>query len=198
MSGPHPSDTGARGPEDRGLWPLHDPAAGYTLDWALVSDRVMGGVSEGRLSRAQMGGRAALRLQGAVRLDNNGGFLQMAADLAPGGGLPGGGLLDARGFGGLRLVLCGNGARYGVHLRSADLARPWQSYRAQLAPGPDWAAYDLPFSAFRPHRTDAPMRLARLRRIGIVAIGAAFEADVALAGLWLWPGRSSGVEGIAS
>lgn len=198
MSGPHPSDTGARGPEnrgpeDRGLWPLHDPAAGYPLDWALVSDRVMGGVSEGRLSRAQMGGRAALRLQGAVRLDNNGGFLQMAADLAPGGGL-----LDARGFGGLRLVLCGNGARYGVHLRSADLARPWQSYRAQLAPGPDWAAYDLPFSAFRPHRTDAPMRLARLRRIGIVAIGAAFEADVALAGLWLWPGRRSGVEGIAS
>lgn len=149
--------------------------------WELVSDAVMGGVSEGQLAREMLDGRMALRLRGAVRLDNNGGFLQMAADLAPGRGT-----LDARGWDGLRLVLRGNGAGYGVHLRTPDLTRPWQSFRARLAPGPRWETHDLPFADFVPHRTDAALATDRLRRIGIVAIGGAFEADVALAGLWLF------------
>lgn len=148
--------------------------------WALVSDAVMGGLSAGGLSRELVEGRMALRLRGTVRLDNNGGFLQMATDLAPGG------VLDARGWDGLRVTLWGNGAAYGIHLRTPDLTRPWQSYRAQVASAARWQVVDLPFSEFTPHRTDVPLNPARLRRIGIVAIGAAFEADVALADLRLY------------
>jgi hypothetical protein len=149
--------------------------------WALVSDGVMGGVSSGTLEREVVDGRMALRLRGAVRLENNGGFLQMAVDLAPAGGV-----LNARGWDGLRMSIWGNGAEYGVHLRTPDLARPWKSFRAQVQSGPDWQVFDLPFAAFVPHRTETALDISRLRRLGILAIGRAFQADVALGGLHLY------------
>lgn len=158
---------------------LDDMADGGPL-WQLVTDGVMGGVSAGRLSRGLVAGRAALRLTGRVRLENNGGFVQMARDLAPGG------VLDASGWAGLSLDVLGNGESYGVHLRTDALTRPWQSFRAGFTAGPEWARLTIPFAAFAPHRTDAALDVTRLRRIGIVAIGRAFDADVALGRLGLW------------
>jgi hypothetical protein len=117
-------------------------------------------------------------MTGRVRLENDGGFVQMALDLAPGGGP-----VDASGFAGIALTVRGNAEAYGVHLRTADLARPWQSYRAAITAGQDWAEHRLRFAAFEPHRTDVPFDPARLRRIGLVAIGRAFEADLAVADL---------------
>jgi hypothetical protein len=43
--------------------------------------------------------------------------------------------------------------------------------------------HHLPFAGFVPHRTEVPFDPARLRRIGLVAIGRAFEADLAVAEL---------------
>ncbi len=146
--------------------------------WRLVSDRVMGGVSDGTLRRETLDGRAAVRLRGAVRLENDGGFLQMALDLATDGGP-----VDARGWRGLELTARGNGHAYNVHLRTADLERPWQSYRQSFQADPEWRTLRLPFADFAPHRTDAPLDVGRLRRIGVVAIGDAFEADVSVADL---------------
>jgi hypothetical protein len=142
---------------------------------------VMGGVSAGTLRRELIGGLPALRLQGQVRLDNNGGFLQMAADLSPVGGA-----FDATGWTGLAIDLCGPPEIYGLHLRTTDLTRPWQSYRADLTVTPDWQRHFLPFTQFQPHRTDAALIPARLRRVGLIAIGRAFRADVAMGGLWLY------------
>lgn len=149
--------------------------------WALISDGVMGGVSAGTLRRETVDGRPALRLQGDVRLENNGGFLQMAADLAP-GGAP----FDASGWAGLAIDLCGPPERYGLHLRTTDLTRPWQSFRADLSVTAGWQRHILPFADFLPDRTDAALDLRRLRRVGLVAIGRAFRADVAMGGLWFW------------
>ncbi len=50
--------------------------------WAGVTDRVMGGVSHGTLAREEYHGRRANVLRAHVRLENNGGFVQMATDLA--------------------------------------------------------------------------------------------------------------------
>ena len=144
--------------------------------WRAVSDRVMGGVSEASVSRGRTDGRSCLRLSGAVRLDNDGGFIQASLDLAPEGGS-----FDASGFAGLRLVVRGNGERYGLHLRTPDNRRPWQSYRAQFTAGPNWETVELPFAAFAPHRLEAELDVARLRRLGLVAIGRAFQADLAVA-----------------
>ncbi len=150
--------------------------------WRCVSDQVMGGVSSATLAREQVAGAMALRLRGQVRLENNGGFVQMALDLAPGGAG-----FDASGFGGIGLRLRGNGASYNVHLRSRDLTRVWQSYRARVTATGAWQDVMLPFAAFHPHRTDAPLDRRRLTRIGLVAIGEVMEADLALARLWLYP-----------
>ncbi|MDH3314991.1 MAG: CIA30 family protein, partial [Gammaproteobacteria bacterium] len=83
-------------------------------------------------------------------------------------------------FTGLRLLVYGNGERYSVHLRTADIVRPWQSYRAHFEAPPEWREIRLPFADFKPYRLEAPLDLTRLRRIGVVAIGRAFFADLRL------------------
>ena len=72
----------------------------------------------------------------------------------------------------------GNGEIYNVHLRTSDLWLPWQSYRASFETSPQWSGVFLPFSGFEPYRTGSELRLDKLRRIGIVAIGRDFDADV--------------------
>lgn len=150
--------------------------------WRGVSDQVMGGISEFSVAHDIVDGRPCLRLSGDVRLENNGGFIQAALDLAPSGDT-----LDASDHAGVRLVVRGNGEQYSVHLRTPDNVRPWQSYRAHFTAGPGWETIDLSFAAFAPYRLDAPLDIMRLRRIGLVAIGRAFHADLAVAELSFSP-----------
>ncbi|WP_420405934.1 CIA30 family protein [Nisaea sp.] len=154
------------------------PEAVTGTNWELVSDRVMGGVSGGTIVREEVAGRMALRMRGEVSLENNGGFLQIALDLAPGGDS-----IDASGWRGMELEVLGNGEEYNLHLRTDDVARPWQSYRQSFVAGPEWQTVRLDFAGFAPHRLEAPLDLTHLRRIGLVAIGRAFTADLALAGI---------------
>lgn len=142
----------------------------------LVTDGVMGGVSRGRLKADVVAGRRCLRLQGEVSLANNGGFLQAAFDLRADGGV-----LDASRLAGVLVTVLGNGEVYNLHLRSADLDRPWQSYRCEFHAAPGWHQHWRPFDRFSPHRTDRPLDPRRLRRVGVVAIGREFETDVCIA-----------------
>ncbi len=149
--------------------------------WRAVSDQVMGGISDARVELAKVDGLSCLRLSGDVRLENNGGFVQASLDLEPGAGL-----LDATAFRGIRLTARGNGEKYSLHLRTADTKRPWQSYRTEFVAGSAWQTIDLPFASFKPYRLDAPLDLERLRRLGLVAIGRAFFADLAVAKISLY------------
>ena len=108
-----------------------------------------------------------------MRLENNGGFVQAALDLAPTEAM-----FDATGFTGLRLTARGNGETYALHLRTADARRPWQSYRAPFTVEDRWSRILLPFTGFKPHRLTAALDTRRLRRLGLVAIGRAFAADL--------------------
>jgi hypothetical protein len=146
--------------------------------WRGVSDQVMGGISEASISRGVIGGRHSLRMAGDVRLENDGGFIQAALDLAPPGDT-----IDASCFTGMRIVVRGNGEKYSVHLRTLNNVRPWQSYRAHFTAGSDWENIDLPFETFVPYRLETPLDTKRLRRIGLVAIGRAFYADLAVSEL---------------
>ena len=154
------------------------PRASNGADWELVADRVMGGVSNGSMRRETIRGREAIHMQGDVRLENNGGFLQIALDLASNGAS-----IDASRWAGLEIDVIGNGESYHLHLRTADVVRPWQSYRHSFIAAPDWQTLRLPFAEFEPHRVDAPLDPSTLRRIGIVAIGRAFHADIAVGGV---------------
>jgi hypothetical protein len=146
--------------------------------WRGVSDRVMGGISEALVSREVMDGRPCLRLTGDVRLENDGGFIQAALDLARPGET-----FDVSSYTGVRIIVRGNGEKYSVHLRTPDNIQPWQSYRAHFTAGANWETIDLPFEAFVPYRLEAPLDRARLRRIGLVAIGRAFHADLSVSEL---------------
>lgn len=157
------------------------PEAATGTRWALITDRVMGGVSNGNLTRTEVHGRPALRMTGGVSLANNGGFVQMALDLAPGGGA-----VDARGWAGIEVDVLGNGESYGLHLRTTDMLRPWQSFRQGFVAPPLWQTLRLPFAGFAPHRTEAAFAPDRLRRLGLVATGRAFAADLAVARIAFW------------
>lgn len=150
-----------------------DLVSALGTEWRGVSDRVMGGVSQESVSRSVAHGRQSLHLQGDVRLENNGGFIQAALDLSSGGRA-----LNASAYRGIRLVVRGNGEKYSVHLRTPDNVRPWQSYRAEFTAGDGWQSIDLPFDGFEPYRLDTPLDVTRLSRLGLVAIGRAFSANL--------------------
>lgn len=154
------------------------PMAAIGSNWQVFTDQVMGGVSKGAMARDAIAGRAAIRILGDVSLENNGGFIQIALDLSPDGRI-----VDASAWSGIELDVFGNGEEYGVHLRTDALTRPWQSYRQVFKACAEWRTVQLPFEHFVPHRTDIPLDTHRLRRIGVVAIGRAFFADLALGGL---------------
>lgn len=149
--------------------------------WEYVADTVMGGVSTGHIETAVIDGRSATRLIGAVSLENNGGFVQMAFDTAPAGGT-----LDASGFQGIEMDVYGNEDLYDLRLRTDQLTRPWQSFRAAFTAPKQWKTLRIPFTRFDPHRTDVAFDPARLRRIGVLAIGREFQADIAVSRIGLY------------
>lgn len=143
--------------------------------WRLFTDQVMGGVSVGTLTTDHYRGKSCLRLQGDVSTANNGGFIQMALDLAEGDNF------DASAYAGIEITVAGNNQEYNLHLRTGDLWLPWQSYRASFTATPQWQTIYLPFTEFQRYKTLRSLRTNRLKRIGLVAIGREFASDLRVA-----------------
>ncbi len=142
--------------------------------WEGFSDRVMGGRSDMQSGYRQVDGGNVLFLRGRVRLDNNGGFIQVRLPLAERGGR-----FDAGGFRALRLeARAVRPGAYYVHLRSVDTRRPWAYYRARLNATDEWSQIELPWAEFEPRNLDRPLATSSLRAIAIVAYGEAFDADI--------------------
>ena len=154
------------------------PIATIGTNWQLFTDTVMGGVSKATMARETIEGRAAIRLRGNVSLENNGGFVQISLDFRPDGGP-----IDASSWSGIEVDVFGNGEEYGINLRTIDLTRPWQSYRQSFRAAPQWETVRLPFESFVPNRTDIPLNVHRLRRLGIIGIGREFVADIFVGGV---------------
>lgn len=150
-------------------------------DWKFVADDVMGGNSNGAMSHESFHGRDATILRGDVSLDNNGGFIQIAFDLCADGVA-----LDASDWDGLELEVWGNRESYEVRLRTEQLTRPWQSFRKKFTTTNQWQVLKVPFDAVEPHRIDASFNPKKLRRVGILAIGREFRAELAVANVKLY------------
>jgi hypothetical protein len=143
--------------------------------WRMVTDGVMGGVSRGSLTLDLKDGRSCLRMQGDVSLENNGGFIQIALSVEDTAAV------NASPYSGIALDVYGNDESYNLHLRTDDLWLPWQSYRATFEAPARWQTVRLPFAGFKPYKTGSELDLTELERIGIVAIGRAFHADLCVA-----------------
>jgi hypothetical protein len=172
------------------------PMTSCGTQWRGISDRVMGGLSNGIIERKQVVTKdealgleeyiTANILEGQVSLENNGGFIQMAADLAadPSQSTT----VDASKYEGIELTVLHNneynnnsGAApqpepFNVHLRTPDCIRRPSSYRStfMLSKPGVWETIRIPFSSFIGNGAGAnevPLNKSALRRIGIVAFG---------------------------
>lgn len=148
------------------------------LNWGYVADTVMGGVSKGGGSREIYHGRDAVVLRGDVSLDNNGGFVQIAANLRDDGQA-----VDANHWHGIALDVCGNNEVYDFRLRTDQLTRPWQSFRAEFTATDTWQTIRFPFDDFESNNTTATFDPAQLRRVGVLGVGRVFTAEVAVSGI---------------
>ena len=148
--------------------------------WRMVTDGVMGGLSSGELSLDSIDNKVCLHLRGDVRLENNGGFVQAALDVEDTEAA------DASQYHGLLLKVYGNNQEYNLHLRTGDVWLPWQSYRASFKAPARWQTVRLPFTEFIGYRIGKKLDLMRLERIGLVAIGRAFSADLCIGELALY------------
>ena len=146
--------------------------------WVGVTDKVMGGISEVTIETTTINQRRCLHLTGNVRVENNGGFVQAALNLSKDNKL-----FDASLFSGIRLTVYGNNEDYSIHLRTLDNNQPWQSYRAHFTAKSVWHVIELPFESFEPYRLETKLNTKRLKRIGVVAIGRPFSADLAISNI---------------
>ena len=146
-----------------------------TDNWRLVTDNVMGGVSSGTLTAVTKDQLACIQLTGHVSTENNGGFIQAAIDIASPV------VQDLSMNDGLWLKVHGNGQPYNIHLRTSYLWLPWQAYRATFNIDGKWSYIQLPFKDFIGYKTSSPLQPKKIKRLGVVAIGREFQADLCIA-----------------
>ncbi len=145
--------------------------------WRLITDNVMGGISRGTLTVDTYKGKNCLRMRGDVSTENNGGFVQMSLPMSEHGEF------DASAYTGVELEVAGNDEQYNIHFRTDDLWFPWQSYRASFTVNSEWQTYRIPFASLQRYRTMQSFSADELERIGLVAIGREFQADLCLASI---------------
>ncbi len=150
-----------------------DGRSSFGTSWTGFSDRVMGGRSDLEAGYVETGQGPALRMRGTVRLDNNGGFIQVRLPLViddrP---------LDASAFDRFVVEARGTPGPYYLHLRTPQTRRPWAYYRARLDVGPEWRRIEVLLAAFEGEAIARPLDVARLRSVALVAYGEEFDADL--------------------
>lgn len=139
--------------------------------WEFLTDQVMGGVSQGKLSFETLDGQPVAHLKGTVSTANRGGFIQFRTALKE---------PLAESLLGVWVTVKGNGERYYVHLRTSGTLLPWQYYQAGFQTTGEWQTIRLPWAEFK--RSGQLLRETpkptSVRSLGIVAFGKDYDADL--------------------
>ena len=151
-----------------------------TTRWCFVTDKVMGGVSEGNLEINKGEDITYYKMTGNVSTLNNGGFIQFRTVLK---NHPKNKLFD-----GVRIKVRGNNEKYAIHIRTKYLFLPWQYYEASFMATKDWDIIEIPFSQFNKSNFYQPSDVSStdIKTIGVVAIGRDFQAEIDLAFIELY------------
>ena len=163
-------------------------------NWRYVSDRVMGGVSDGQVFLEQDGDVIYARLTGNVSTRNRGGFIQLNSSTSS--------TYDPlmiqsvrnsekndKELQGVRLNVRGNGEIYYIFIRTNETRSFSDYYQASFVADADWEMIDLPFDEFVRNGTniagsdtvsDSKLAAKDIRSFGIVAYGRDFLADLSV------------------
>lgn len=159
--------------------------------WRGFTDQVMGGISNGKLTRATLEGRTCNVMKGNVSLYNHGGFIQMATELTTDSSVSM--TVDASDFQGVELEVYYRGdeevENFDVRLRNKDCQRNQSSYRATFEVNPNkWSTIRVPFSDFAGFADveGTTMDTSHLRRLGIVAAGKKMKVFLGLSSIKLY------------
>ena len=143
--------------------------------WQYISDRTMGGISDGQAILEQDENIYFARLTGKVSTDNNGGFIQLRSNLS---------FTNLNKYKkkirGVRLNVQGNGEIYHVFIRTSETQSYRDFYAATFIAGNKWKTIDLPFTKFKHRFSNKTLEGNDIRTFGIVAYGRDFTADVSV------------------
>lgn len=113
--------------------------------WFRVNDGVMGGVSTSRMALTDQG---TAIFSGVISFENNGGFATTQTNFTP--------ALDISGTTGIEIQVRGDGKKYGMYLRNADVSLSYEAtFLTQVG---EWQTIRLPFKDFRPTVFGRPAR----------------------------------------
>tara|TARA_B110000014_G_scaffold216615_1_gene170803 strand:+ start:712 stop:1266 length:555 start_codon:yes stop_codon:yes gene_type:complete len=143
--------------------------------WQYISDKTMGGISDGQAVLEQDGNILFARLTGKVSTDNNGGFIQLRSTLSFIN-------LDKgeKKLSGVRLNVRGNGEIYHVFIRTSETRSYRDFYAATFVAKNKWEVVDLPFTQFKHRFSNRALDSNDIRTFGIVAYGRDFVSDVSV------------------
>lgn len=139
--------------------------------WDYVSDRVMGGLSDGKAQYEGTTSGRALRLIGEVSTANSGGFIQVRTqylETTPENAL------------GLQATVKGNLESYFIHIRTTGTRLPWHYYAHSFKTTSEWTVVKLPFNNFKrsSRLINKNLNVSKISSIGIVAYGKDHHADL--------------------
>jgi peptide methionine sulfoxide reductase msrA/msrB len=143
------------------------------LKWSFITDRVMGGVSTGKMEFMEHENRSCLHMTGEVSLKNRGGFIQVRRNLNP-KARP----FDASAFDGIYLRVKGNSESYAIHLRTGDTTLARQYYQAQFPTDGTWQEIKIPLQQFKPVLLKKPLNRKYIKTIAVAATKKEFKADI--------------------
>lgn len=144
--------------------------------WQYISDRVMGGVSDGTVAIEHDGELFFARLKGNVSTKNNGGFIQLRSAISFANSEKNGNQVK-----GMRLNVRGNDETYHVFIRTDQMRSYSDYYSAQFEASANWQVIDLPFNKFKRNRSnDSNLNANTIRSMAIVAYGRDFISDVSV------------------
>ena len=124
---------------------MANPLAGLDgLEWRVVNDGVMGGVSTGQVTVEE----EVVSFRGELSLDNNGGFVSIRTTPQD---------LELGGVRALRVTVQGDGRVWDLTLRRSDVPIRAGSYRVKVATAADPVTVEVPLSAFRPTSFGRPV-----------------------------------------
>ena len=143
--------------------------------WQYISDRTMGGISDGKAVLEKDRDLYFARLTGNVSTKNNGGFIQIRSTLS----FANLNYLEKK-LKGVRLKTRGNGETYHIFIRTSETRSYRDFYYATFIAQDNWEEVELPFSQFKHRFSNSSLNGNDIRTFGIVAYGRDFFSDVSV------------------